>query len=115
MSGANRRRDFLKGLAGGVAAGFPAIVPSCALGRDGYVAPSEKIVMGAIGVGRQGSGDMRAFPRPAGRAHGRDLRRPAGDPRAWRNSRQYQVWRHRVRDVQRLPRAAGAVRYRLRS
>jgi predicted dehydrogenase len=61
MSGVNRRRDFLKGLAGGVAAGFPAIVPARALGRDGYVAPSEKIVMGAIGVGRQGSGDMRAF------------------------------------------------------
>ena len=58
MSG---RRDFLKGLAGGVVAGFPAIVPSSALGRDGYVAPSEKIVMGAIGVGRQGSGDMRGF------------------------------------------------------
>ena len=54
MSG---RRDFLKGLAGGVVAGFPAIIPSSALGRDGYVAPSEKIVMGAIGVGRQGSGD----------------------------------------------------------
>src|SRR5438552_11348947 len=62
MSG---RRDFLKGLAGGALAafpaGFPAIIPSSALGRDGYVAPSEKIVMGAIGVGRQGSGDMRGF------------------------------------------------------
>jgi hypothetical protein len=54
------RRDFLKSLAAGAAA-FPAIVPSSALGRDGYVAPSEKIVMGAIGVGRQGSGDMRGF------------------------------------------------------
>ena len=58
MSG---RRDFLKGLAGGVVAGFPTIVPSSALGRDGYVAPSDKIVLGAIGVGRQGSGDMRGF------------------------------------------------------
>src|SRR5438067_9409003 len=58
MSG---RRDFLKGLAGGVVAGFPAIIPSSALGRDGYVAPSEKIVLGAVGVGRQGSGDMRGF------------------------------------------------------
>ena len=58
MSG---RRDFLKGLAGGVVAGFPTIIPSSALGRDGYVAPSEKIVLGAIGVGRQGSGDMRGF------------------------------------------------------
>src|SRR6185503_15943605 len=58
MSG---RRDFLKGLAGGVVAGFPMIVSSSALGRDGYVAPSDKIVMGAVGVGRQGSGDMRGF------------------------------------------------------
>src|SRR5262245_38946629 len=55
------RRTFLKTVAGGVAAGFPAIVPSSALGRDGYVAPSERIVFGAIGVGRQGSGDMRGF------------------------------------------------------
>jgi predicted dehydrogenase len=58
MSG---RREFLKTLAAGAVAGFPAIVPSSALGRDGYVAPSEKIVMGAIGIGRQGSGDLRGF------------------------------------------------------
>jgi predicted dehydrogenase len=57
----NGRRDFLKTVAGGVVAGFPAIVPSSALGRDGYVAPSDKIVMGGIGVGRQGSGDTRGF------------------------------------------------------
>ena len=57
----NGRRDFLKCLAGGVVAGFPTIVPSSALGRDGFVAPSDKVVMGAIGVGRQGSGDMRGF------------------------------------------------------
>jgi len=57
----SERRDFLKALAGGVIAGFPAIVPSSALGKDGYVAPSERIVFGAIGVGRQGSGDMKGF------------------------------------------------------
>jgi predicted dehydrogenase len=55
------RRSFLKAVAGGAIAGFPAIVPSSALGRDGFVAPSEKIVVGAVGVGRQGSGDMRGF------------------------------------------------------
>jgi predicted dehydrogenase len=55
------RRDFLKALAAGVVAGFPAIVPSSALGKDGYVAPSERIVFGSIGVGRQGSGDMKGF------------------------------------------------------
>ena len=58
MSG---RRDFLKSLAGGVVAGFPTIVPSSALGRDGFIAPSDKIVMGAIGVGNMGFGDMRGF------------------------------------------------------
>jgi predicted dehydrogenase len=57
----SERRDFLKALAAGVVAGFPAIVPSSALGRDGYVAPSERIVFGSIGVGRQGSGDMKGF------------------------------------------------------
>src|SRR5215475_2709282 len=58
----NGRRDFLKTLGGAAAvAGFPTIIPSSALGRDGFVAPSEKLVFGAIGVGRQGSGDMRGF------------------------------------------------------
>ena len=57
----NGRRDFLKALTGVAVAGFPAIVPSSALGRDGYIAPSDKIVLGAIGVGRQGSGDLRGF------------------------------------------------------
>jgi len=57
----NGRRDFLKCVAGGVVAGFPTILPSSALGRDGNIAPSDKIVMAAIGVGRQGSGDMRGF------------------------------------------------------
>ena len=58
MSG---RRDFLKSLAGGAVVGFPTIVPSSALGRDGFIAPSDKIVMGAIGVGRMGGGDTRRF------------------------------------------------------
>jgi predicted dehydrogenase len=57
----NERRNFLKTLAAGVVTGFPAIVPSSALGKDGYVAPSERIVFGSIGVGRQGSGDMKGF------------------------------------------------------
>ena len=55
------RRDFLKAAGGAAAAGFPAIVPSSALGKDGFVAPSDRIVMGAIGVGRMGSGDLRGF------------------------------------------------------
>ncbi len=57
------RRGFLK-RAGAVAAGavaFPYIIPSSALGADGAVAPSNRIVMGAIGVGGQGTGNMRQF------------------------------------------------------
>jgi predicted dehydrogenase len=55
------RRDFVKGIAGGIVTGFPLVVPASALGRGAAAAPSDRIVMGAIGVGRQGSGDMRGF------------------------------------------------------
>lgn len=57
------RRKFLKcaiGSALGVA-GFPCLVPSSALGRAGHVAPSSRIVMGCIGLGGMGTGNMRAF------------------------------------------------------
>jgi predicted dehydrogenase len=53
------RRGFLKCAAG--AAGFPYVVASSVLGKDGAVAPSDKIVVGAIGVGPQGTGVMRNF------------------------------------------------------
>jgi len=48
------RRNFLK--AAGAGAVFPAIVPSTVFGA---AAPSNKIVLGCIGTGRMGSGDMR--------------------------------------------------------
>ncbi len=57
------RRQFLK-RATGITAGamaFAYIVPSAALGRAGSVAPSNRIAMGAIGVGGMGTGDMRGF------------------------------------------------------
>ena len=53
------RRGFLRGV--GAAAGglvFPAIVPASVFGQN---APSNRIVMGAIGTGSQGTGDMRGF------------------------------------------------------
>jgi len=54
------RRSFLKGTAaiGGAAIGLPAIVPASVFGAN---APSNRIVMGAIGVGSQGTGDMQGF------------------------------------------------------
>ncbi|HOL72831.1 MAG TPA: Gfo/Idh/MocA family oxidoreductase [Bryobacteraceae bacterium] len=51
-----QRRQFL-----GAVLGFPMIVPARALGRAGAVAPSDKIVMGMIGVGGMGSGHVRGF------------------------------------------------------
>jgi len=62
------RRDFLT-KTGAVAAGavaFPYIIPSSALGKDGAVAPSNRIVMGAIGTGGQGTGNMKQFAQNPG-------------------------------------------------
>jgi hypothetical protein len=55
-SGRITRRSFLRRTAGAAAgaAAFPYFVPSSALGRAGAVAPSNRIVMGAIGYGWQG-------------------------------------------------------------
>ena len=62
------RREFLRQAAGTAAAvaaagalGFPTIVPSTALGRDGAVAPSERVVMGWVGTGGQGRALMSIF------------------------------------------------------
>ena len=53
------RRGLLKTVAGaGAALMLPKFVPAAALGRDGAVAPSERIVMGAIGIGSRGSHDL---------------------------------------------------------
>ena len=57
------RRQFLKGAlaaAGGCLA-LPTLIPSSALGRDGAVAPSERIVLGAIGIGGRGSYVLGCF------------------------------------------------------
>jgi predicted dehydrogenase len=53
------RRGFLKGLAATAAA--PYIIQASALGAEGRPAPSERITMGFVGVGGQGSGDMGGF------------------------------------------------------
>jgi len=53
------RRDFLKGAAAAVAA--PYVLTSTALGAADRPAASERIVMGAIGVGGRGSDDMNTF------------------------------------------------------
>src|SRR6185369_17491773 len=54
------RRRFLRrsvvALGGAVVA--PTIIPASALGRGGVKSPSERITMGFIGVGGQGSGHL---------------------------------------------------------
>jgi predicted dehydrogenase len=48
----------------GITAGamaFPYVVSSSALGKAGNVAASDRIVMGCIGMGGMGTGDMRGF------------------------------------------------------
>ena len=59
-----KRRHFLKtvAMAGGAAvAGFPTIVRASALGRDGALPPSDRIVMAGIGFGMMGPGNMSNF------------------------------------------------------
>jgi predicted dehydrogenase len=57
------RRQFLK-RATGITAGavtFPYLVGPTALGQDGSGEPSNRITMGCIGMGGQGTGNMRGF------------------------------------------------------
>jgi len=54
-----RRRFLRQGAIAASAVALPHYVPVSALGRDGTVAPSERIVMGGIGIGGRGSHDLR--------------------------------------------------------
>jgi predicted dehydrogenase len=63
-SGSLSRRDFLKGgTLAGVALGFPTIVPASVFGAN---APSNRIVMGVIGGGEMGKGDMSGLAAQPG-------------------------------------------------
>lgn len=57
------RRAFLRRAAGAAlgAAGLPYIVSSSAMGEAGNVSPSNRITLGCIGLGNQGSALMRSF------------------------------------------------------
>lgn len=56
------RRGFLKtALKAGAVLALPEVVPSRALGREGNVAPSERIVLGAIGIGNRGTYVLSCF------------------------------------------------------
>jgi predicted dehydrogenase len=53
------RREFLRGASAAIAA--PYVITTSALGADGRPPASERIVMGGIGIGNMGSGDLNAF------------------------------------------------------
>ena len=53
-----RRRFLTRGVMVASAVALPYYVPVSALGRGGTVAPSERIVMGGIGMGGRGSSDL---------------------------------------------------------
>ena len=57
------RRRFLQtaATAAGSAIALPTIIPASALGRDGAVAPSERIVIGTVGSGGRGTYDLGIF------------------------------------------------------
>ncbi|MDR1925968.1 MAG: Gfo/Idh/MocA family oxidoreductase [Planctomycetaceae bacterium] len=58
------RRNFLKKSTSFVAVlSVPFVVPSSVLGRDGAVAPSNKITLGVIGIGGRGHHDLRRMLR----------------------------------------------------
>ena len=57
-SSISRRRFVSAGLA---AVAAPTIIPASALGLDGAVPPSERIVVGGIGIGRRGEYDLGCF------------------------------------------------------
>ena len=50
------RRRFLRNAAGAVA--VPYFIPSSALGGEGAIAPSDRIIVGGIGLGGRGSSDL---------------------------------------------------------
>jgi len=56
------RREFLQGVSAAAGAlGIPCWIPASALGKDGTIAPSERIILGGIGLGGRGTGDLGAM------------------------------------------------------
>lgn len=55
------RRQFLNTTVAASALGAWHVVPARALGEAGLVAPSKRLTLGVIGLGIQGTGDMKAF------------------------------------------------------
>ena len=65
MKKGNRRDFFRASAAAGATLALPTIIPASALGRDGAVAPSERIVLGGLGIGPRGTTDLKCFLKNA--------------------------------------------------
>ena len=75
------RRRFLKSALGvGAALAAPQLIPGTALGMSGAVAPSERIVMGGIGIGNRGGYDLSCFLPAARRSVRGRLRYQGSSP-----------------------------------
>jgi predicted dehydrogenase len=57
----SRRRFLQKCTTAGAALGFPTIIPSSALGKDGAVAPSNRTTLALIGCGGRGTDVVKNF------------------------------------------------------
>jgi len=57
----NRRRFLKTALGAGALMAAPYVIPGSALGKDGVVAPSDRITLGGIGIGNRGGYDLGCF------------------------------------------------------
>jgi hypothetical protein len=56
------RREFLQGVSAAAGAiAVPCLIPASSLGKGGTVAPSERIILGGIGLGGRGTGDLNVM------------------------------------------------------
>ena len=57
----NRRTFLKKAGVSSAAVAAPMILPASVLGRNGAVPPSERVVVGGIGIGNRGTYDLTCF------------------------------------------------------
>src|ERR1700760_2692943 len=89
------RRDFIK--SSSIAAAGLMIVPRHVLGGKGYVAPSDKLVIAAVGAGGKGGDDINHF-YSSGKAEigflcDVDDRRSADSRKKFPKAKYYNDWR----------------------
>jgi len=61
--GLNRRRFLKTAVQASACLALPQVIPAAALGKNGSVAPSERITLGAIGIGNRGRYVLGCFLR----------------------------------------------------